>query len=73
MLVIAKVGQVFKQVACPESNPYSLEEGTIFYQCQIDNIENIVGFEDGRYGFTNYQCQPTPKRKAGGSASAATH
>jgi len=54
MLVVARVGQVFKQVACAESNPYGLDDGTTFYQCQIANIENIVGFEDERYGFTNY-------------------
>lgn len=58
MLVIARVSQIFKQVACQESNPYQLEEGTQFFQCQIENIENIVGFEGERFGFTNYQCQP---------------
>lgn len=31
MLVVARVGQVFKQVACPESNPYELDEGTVFF------------------------------------------
>ena len=54
MLVIAKVKEVFKQTASEENNPYGLGEGTPFYQCQIENIENIVGFEDDRYGFTNY-------------------
>jgi len=54
MLVIARVSQIYKQVACPESNPYQLEEGTQFFQCQIENIENIVGFEGERFGFTNY-------------------
>ena len=33
MLVIARIGKVFKQVACAESNPYQLDEGTVFYQC----------------------------------------
>ena len=70
MLVVARVGQVFKQVACAESNPYGLEDGTIFFQCQIENIENIVGFEDERFGFTNYQCAPTQKKKGQGAAAA---
>ena len=54
MLVVARVGQVFRQVAFDDCNPYGLENGTVFFQCQIESIENIVGFEDERFGFTNY-------------------
>jgi len=59
MLVVARVGQVFRQVAFDDCNPYGLENGTVFFQCQIESIENIVGFEDERFGFTNYQCAVT--------------
>ncbi len=33
MLVVARVGQVFKQVAREDNNPYGLGEGTPFFQC----------------------------------------
>ena len=56
MLVVARVGIVYKQVASADNNPYDLAEGTTFFQCQVENIENIVGFEGERFGFTNYQC-----------------
>ena len=55
MLVIAKIKRVEKHVATDKDNPYQLKVGQVFYQCQIEHIEHIVGFEeDEGYGFTNY-------------------
>ena len=56
MLVIAKISSIKQAKATEDCNPYDLEVGTLFYQCQINKIENIVGFEGDAYGFTNYQC-----------------
>jgi hypothetical protein len=56
MLVIARISGIHKVIASEDSNPYGLPLGTVFYQCQIRKIENIVGFEGDDYGITNYQC-----------------
>lgn len=55
MIVIARVTSINQEQAGKE-NPYGLEAGTLFFQCQIGAIENIVGFEGDSYGFTNYAC-----------------
>jgi hypothetical protein len=56
MLVIAKVSSIKTLQATKEANPYDLEHGTLYFQCQVQQVENIVGFEGDQYGFTNYQC-----------------
>ena len=56
MIVIARVSSICKAVASEQANPYGLPKGTVYYQCQISKIENIVGFEGDNYGITNYQC-----------------
>ncbi len=57
MLVVARVRAVNKCIASNDVNPYMMNVGSVYFQCQIQNVENIVGFEGDQYGFTNYQCQ----------------
>lgn len=48
-----------------QNNPYNLDEGSTYFECQIEQIENMVSFEgDDRYGFSNYQCSKYEKEKA---------
>ena len=54
MLVVARVGQICRCVASEAANPYGLEIDQTYFQCQLQGIENIVGFEGDKYGFTNY-------------------
>ena len=56
MLVIARIESVERVQATKQANPYGLELGTVFYQCKIKKIENIVGFEGDDFAITNYQC-----------------
>jgi hypothetical protein len=56
MLVIARVANVNKHVASKDYNPYKLAFGQTFFQCELHCVENIVGFEEDQFGFTNYEC-----------------
>ena len=54
MLVVARVRQVDRCIATQDDNPYDLPMDQVYFQCQMQQIENIVGFEGEQYGFTNY-------------------
>jgi hypothetical protein len=72
MIVIARVKSITKHVAgCSDgmnamefdqeevdpTNPYGLDENETFFQCQIEKLEHIVGFEGDDYSFTDYACR----------------
>ena len=57
MIVIARIKGVTKYVACEENNPFGLEENEVFFLCQIEKIEHIVGFEGDNYEITDYACK----------------
>jgi len=72
MLVIARIKSVTKHVVGSSddknamifgdaeedpSNPFGLEENETYFQCQIEKLEHIVGFEGEDYSFTDYNCR----------------
>ncbi len=57
MIVIAKIKSVTKHRATDELNPYQLDERETFFQCQIEKLEHIVGFESDEFSFTDYACK----------------
>jgi hypothetical protein len=59
MIVIAKVKSVSKHSASAadeKSNPYGLSDQELYFQCQISQLEHIVGFDGEDYEFTDYVC-----------------
>lgn len=63
MLVIARVQTIERCYATEQENPYDLPPNTVYFQCQIHHIENIVGFESEDFGFTNYQISASKTKK----------
>lgn len=62
MFVIARVKSVTRHVAPEdeedeEGNPFGLDPKETFFQCQIEKLEHIVGFEGDEYAFTDYACK----------------
>lgn len=56
MLVIGIIKEVNSYNAS-EENPYNLEKGQKYYQCSLQRLENIVGFEADEPLLTNYEFQ----------------
>ena len=54
MLVIGVVKDISQHIA-EENNAYKLEKGQNYYQCTMQRMENIVGFEAEEPLLTNYQ------------------
>lgn len=56
MIVIARVKSVSKHEVADEEigNPFGLEDKETYFQCQIEKLEHIVGFEGDDYSFTDY-------------------
>ncbi|CDW86141.1 UNKNOWN [Stylonychia lemnae] len=57
MIVIAKIKGVSQHKTTESYNPYGLEGQETFFQCQIEKLEHIVGFESDDYSFTDYVCK----------------
>jgi hypothetical protein len=62
MIVIGRVKSVTRHVASQDEddvqgNPFGLEPKETFFQCQIEKLEHIVGFEGDEYSFTDYACR----------------
>ena len=56
MLVIARVGSIKTCKVVAETNPYGLAEASTYFECQVDQVENMVSFEGNQFGFTSYYC-----------------
>jgi len=54
MLVIGIVKDTV-QLKATEDNSYKLPKGQVFYQCTLQSLENIVGFETDEPLLTNYE------------------
>jgi hypothetical protein len=66
MIVIARIKSVTKHQVGKfssneqeedESNPFGLDEQEMFFKCQIEKLEHIVGFEGDDFSFTDYACR----------------
>jgi len=57
MIVIARVKGISKHKATESYNPFGLENAETFFQCQIEKLEHIVGFESDEFSFTDYACK----------------